>query len=50
MQQRREIIGDYETSGIFSFQSLPYDEVIQMMRLFAEEVGPMIHGWERKVS
>ncbi len=47
MQQRREIIGDYETSGIFSFQSLPYDEVKKMMRLFAEEVGPMIHGWDR---
>ncbi len=47
MQQRRETIGDFETSGIFSYQSIPYDEVRKSMTLFAEEVGPMLKSWER---
>ncbi len=49
LEKRRELIGDFETSGCFSYSSMPYDRVRSSMKLFAEEVGPMLHGWERQV-
>jgi alkanesulfonate monooxygenase SsuD/methylene tetrahydromethanopterin reductase-like flavin-dependent oxidoreductase (luciferase family) len=50
LEARRELIGDFETSGCFSYSSIPYDHVRASMKLFAEEVGPMLHGWERQVK
>jgi len=50
LEKRRELIGDFETSGVYSYSSIPYDQSLSMMKLFAEGVGPMLHGWERKVA
>ena len=45
LEQRREIIGDFEVVGCFSYQSQPYDQVERCMRLFAKEVGPELKSW-----
>jgi alkanesulfonate monooxygenase SsuD/methylene tetrahydromethanopterin reductase-like flavin-dependent oxidoreductase (luciferase family) len=46
LRRRRELIGDFEVNGAFSYQSIPYDQVEQCMRLFAKEVGPEIKSWK----
>ncbi|MGE0827491.1 MAG: LLM class flavin-dependent oxidoreductase [Candidatus Binatia bacterium] len=46
LRERRELIGDFEVNGAFSYQSLPYDQVEACMRLFAKEVGPEIKSWQ----
>jgi len=40
LEARRELIGDFELAGCFSFASLPYDEVRTSMELFSREVLP----------
>lgn len=45
LEARREQIGEFEVNGCFSYQSQPFDQVEQNMRLFAKEVGPMMHEW-----
>ena len=45
LEQRREIIGDFEVIGCFSYQSQPYDQVARCMQLFAKEVGPELKSW-----
>lgn len=45
LERRRDLIGDFQVNGVFSFQSLPYDLVEKSMRLFAEKVGPMLKEW-----
>ena len=39
LRQRRDLIGGFHVNGVFSFQSLPFDEVERCMRLFAKEIG-----------
>ena len=46
LEKRRELIGDFQVNGVFSFQSLPYDVVKENMKLFAEEAGPTLKGWD----
>ncbi len=46
LRKRRELIGDFEVNGAFSYQSIPYDQVEQSMKLFAKEVGPEIKSWK----
>jgi hypothetical protein len=46
LRKRRELIGDFEVNGAFSYQSIPYDQVEQCMKLFAKEVGPEIKSWK----
>ena len=46
LRHRREVIGDFEVNGAFSYYSLPYDDVEQNMRLFAKEVAPEIKSWQ----
>ena len=46
LRHRREVIGDFEVNGAFSYYSLPYDDVEQNMRLFAKEVGPEVKSWQ----
>ena len=48
LQKRRELIGDFEVNGVFSYQSQPYDQVERCMRLFAKEVAPEIKSWQRQ--
>ena len=45
LQERRDLIGEFEVNGVFSFQSLPFDYVEKSMRMFAEEVGPMVKSF-----
>ena len=48
LRHRREVIGDFEVNGVFSYQSIPYDQVEQNMRLFAKEVAPEVKSWQRQ--
>jgi alkanesulfonate monooxygenase SsuD/methylene tetrahydromethanopterin reductase-like flavin-dependent oxidoreductase (luciferase family) len=50
LQKRREVIGDFEVNGVFSYQSLPFDQVERSMRLFAKEVAPEIKSWQRQAG
>lgn len=46
LRKRRELIGDFEVNGAFSYQSIPYDQVESCMKLFGKEVGPEIKSWK----
>lgn len=48
LRRRREVIGDFEVNGAFSYDSMPYADVEENMRLFAKEVAPEIKGWQPK--
>ena len=50
LEKRREVIGDFELNGVFSYQSTPYDQVEQSMRLFAKEVGSEIKTWQTRAN
>lgn len=49
LRHRREVIGDFEVNGAFSYYSLPYEDVEQNMRLFAKEVASEIKSWQPQV-
>lgn len=46
LRHRREVIGDFEVNGAFSYYSLPYADVEENMRLFAKEVAPEVKSWQ----
>ena len=46
LRHRREVIGDFEVNGAFSYYSVPFEDVEKNMRLFAKEVGPEIKSWQ----
>ena len=46
LRHRREVIGDFDVNGAFSYYSIPYDDVEKCMRLFAKEVAPEIKNWQ----
>jgi len=46
LRHRREVIGDFEVNGAFSYYSLPYDDVEKNMRLFAKDVAPEVKSWQ----
>ena len=46
LRHRREVIGDFEVNGVFSYQSLPYEDVEENMRLFAKEIAPEVKKWQ----
>jgi alkanesulfonate monooxygenase SsuD/methylene tetrahydromethanopterin reductase-like flavin-dependent oxidoreductase (luciferase family) len=46
LRHRREVIGDFEVNGAFSYYSLPYEDVEKNMRLFAKEVAPEVKRWQ----
>jgi len=48
LRQRRDLIGDFHVNCVYSFQSLPFDEVERCMRLFAKEVAPEVKSWQRQ--
>jgi alkanesulfonate monooxygenase SsuD/methylene tetrahydromethanopterin reductase-like flavin-dependent oxidoreductase (luciferase family) len=41
-QQRKAMVGDYSMLANFSFGGLPYDQVYEQIRLFAEQVLPRL--------
>jgi alkanesulfonate monooxygenase SsuD/methylene tetrahydromethanopterin reductase-like flavin-dependent oxidoreductase (luciferase family) len=46
LRRRREMIGDFEVNGAFSYDSIPYEDVEANMRLFAKEIGPEVKSWK----
>ena len=46
LRHRRDVIGDFEVNGAFSYYSLPYDDVEKNMHLFAKEVAPEVKSWQ----
>ncbi len=46
LRHRRDVIGDFEVNGAFSYYSLPYGDVEKNMRLFAKEVAPEVKSWQ----
>jgi alkanesulfonate monooxygenase SsuD/methylene tetrahydromethanopterin reductase-like flavin-dependent oxidoreductase (luciferase family) len=46
LRHRREVVGDFEVNGAFSYYNMPYADVEQNMRLFAKEVAPEIKSWQ----
>jgi alkanesulfonate monooxygenase SsuD/methylene tetrahydromethanopterin reductase-like flavin-dependent oxidoreductase (luciferase family) len=48
LRQRRDLIGDFHVNCVYSFQSLPFDEVERCMRLFAKEIAPEVKSWQRQ--
>jgi alkanesulfonate monooxygenase SsuD/methylene tetrahydromethanopterin reductase-like flavin-dependent oxidoreductase (luciferase family) len=48
LRKRRELIGDFEVNGCFSYQSQPFEQVESCMRLFAKEVAPEVKSWQRQ--
>lgn len=50
LRKRRQVIGDFEVNGCFSYQSQPYEQVESSMRLFAKEVAPEVKSWQRQVG
>ena len=46
LEQRRELIGPFEYTTAFRYGGIPYEEATASMRLFAEEVLPIVQSWE----
>jgi alkanesulfonate monooxygenase SsuD/methylene tetrahydromethanopterin reductase-like flavin-dependent oxidoreductase (luciferase family) len=46
LHQRRTVVGDFDVNGAFSYQSLPYADVEENMRLFAKEIAPEVKSWQ----
>jgi hypothetical protein len=44
LQERREIVGNYDLSVNFTYGSMPYEDVFQQAKLFADEVLPRLKG------
>jgi len=43
---RREIIGPFEQCTCFRFGGIPFEEAQASMRLYSEEILPVLHGWD----
>jgi alkanesulfonate monooxygenase SsuD/methylene tetrahydromethanopterin reductase-like flavin-dependent oxidoreductase (luciferase family) len=44
LQERREIVGNYDLSVNFTYGSMPYEDVFHQARLFADKVLPRLKG------
>ncbi len=42
--KRKEMVGDYEIIANFSFGGMPYEDVYEQMKLFADKVMPRLKG------
>ena len=45
LEERRELLGDFEWNVSFRFGGIPYDIAERSLKLFAEEVLPVIKSW-----
>jgi alkanesulfonate monooxygenase SsuD/methylene tetrahydromethanopterin reductase-like flavin-dependent oxidoreductase (luciferase family) len=45
LEERREIVGDFELATSFRFGGTPYDLAESGLRLYAKEVLPVVHSW-----
>jgi hypothetical protein len=41
-QMRKKMVGDYEIIANFSFGGMPYEDVYEQMKLFADKVMPRL--------
>jgi hypothetical protein len=45
LEERREIVGDFELATSFRFGGTPYDLAESGLRLYAKEVLPVVQSW-----
>jgi alkanesulfonate monooxygenase SsuD/methylene tetrahydromethanopterin reductase-like flavin-dependent oxidoreductase (luciferase family) len=45
LEERREVVGDFELATSFRFGGIPLAVAEQSLRLFAKEVLPVLHSW-----
>ena len=45
LEERRELLGNFEWNVAFRFGGIPYDVAERSLKLFAEEVLPVIKSW-----
>jgi alkanesulfonate monooxygenase SsuD/methylene tetrahydromethanopterin reductase-like flavin-dependent oxidoreductase (luciferase family) len=46
LEERRELIGPFEFTTAFRYGGIPYEEAEASMRLFADEVLPVLQKWD----
>lgn len=46
LEERRDLMGDFELASSFRYGGIPYDEADASMRLYAKEVLPVLHSWK----
>lgn len=46
LEDRRKIIGDFDVNCVFRYSGIPDDEMERSMKLFSEEVLPVLRSWE----
>lgn len=46
LEERRDIVGDFDLTLCFRYAGLSYEEAAASLRLFGEEVLPVLHSWE----
>lgn len=46
LEQRRQLLGDFELNVAFRFGGTPYDVAERGLKLFAQEVLPVLKSWE----
>ena len=48
--ERKAMVGDYEIIANFSFGGMPYEQVYEQMKLFADKVMPLLKAEERAAA
>jgi hypothetical protein len=46
LEERREVVGDFELATSFRFGGIPYPAAEKSMRLYAKEVLPVLQSWQ----
>jgi len=46
LESRRELIGPFEYTTAFRYGGIPFEDAEASMRLFADEVLPVLHSWD----
>jgi alkanesulfonate monooxygenase SsuD/methylene tetrahydromethanopterin reductase-like flavin-dependent oxidoreductase (luciferase family) len=46
LDERRGVVGDFELATSFRFGGIPFEVAEKSMRLYAEEVLPVLHSWQ----
>ena len=46
LEARRELIGPFEYTTAFRYGGIPFEHAEASMRLFADEVLPVLHSWD----
>jgi hypothetical protein len=46
LEERRDLIGDFELATSFRFGGTPYEIAEQSLKLYAKEVLPVVQSWQ----